>query len=83
MKLSLDRVLLPLSPPAGMDLAMIGAHQATARKTREPCTPSIKVSREGDYWRVCDGRHRFLGWHAGGRTEIEAEICQEPAHEHN
>ena len=76
MLLPLSLILLPESPPAGMDLGTIAVHQASARKTREPVDFPIRVHAEGSYWRVCDGRHRVVGWHAGGRTHIDAYVCQ-------
>jgi hypothetical protein len=63
-----------------MDLGQIAIHQARARKTTEPVDFPVKVTVEGSYWRVCDGRHRVLGFHAGGRSHIDAEICRD--HEH-
>ena len=72
----MSQLLLPPSPPAGMDIGLIAIHQAMARKTREAVDYPISVHPEGEYWRVCDGRHRVIGWHAGGRTEIEAELCE-------
>ncbi len=70
----LNMVLFGVSPPAGMDLAVIGHYQMIARKTASPCEPPIQVTSEGDYWRVHDGRHRTIGWIAGGRSLIEAEL---------
>lgn len=62
------------NPPAGMDLAVIGHWAMIARKTAEPCDPPIVVGEACPtcgVQRVTDGRHRVVGWLAGGRTHIE------------
>lgn len=78
MNISLDTILLPPNMPAGMDWAVIGLWVVKFRKTPQPCDPPIKVVKEGDYWRLRDGRHRFIASLVAGRTHIEAEIDNSP-----
>jgi hypothetical protein len=73
MLLPLDRLLFPQNMPAGLDWAILGLWCATFRKTPQPCDPPITVRREGDYWRITDGRHRAVSALISGRTHIEAQ----------
>ena len=77
MLVPLDRVLFGASPPAGMDLSVIGHWVMIFRKTAQPCDPPIQITVEGAYWRVHDGRHRVFGAIIAGRSNIEAQLLQE------
>ena len=77
MLIALRDLVFGDSPPAGMDLGMIGTHQVVARKTAEPVDHPILVGppcHACGVRRVTDGRHRVFGWIAGGRTHIDATI---------
>ena len=61
-------------PPAGMDVLTLMSLAAYFRKTGGPCEPPIEVTVEGDYFRIDDGRHRYIGALIAGRQDIEAEV---------
>ena len=58
-----------------MDLAVIGGKAAKFRKTTKRGKP-IKVTVEGRYFRIHDGRHRFFAAVIAGRTHIEARVVK-------
>jgi hypothetical protein len=74
VEIRLDRILLPRCVPAGLDLAVLGLWVCRQRKTADPVDPPILVRREGDYFRITDGRHRFTAAVASGRDAIAAVI---------
>lgn len=84
MLIPLDRLLFPPNPPAGMDWAVVGSLVTELRKTPRPCDPPILVRPErcactpadcpAHFWRITDGRHRFVAALFAGRTHIEAEL---------
>jgi hypothetical protein len=55
-----------------MDWSVIGHFAMMMRKTTED-PPPIVVAQEGDYWRICDGRHRFVAAMVAGRPDVLAE----------
>jgi len=69
----LHRILMPPNMPAGMDWSVIGHFVMLLRKLPQPVDPPIEVEAEGDYWRIKDGRHRFVAANIAGRTVIDAE----------
>lgn len=72
MLIPLDQVLFGTNPPAGLDWSVVGHWAMVFRKSAEPCDPPIQVTREGNYWRVTDGRHRVVGALFAGRSHIDA-----------
>jgi hypothetical protein len=78
VKIPLNRIMVgeygQANPPAGMDVLTLMSLVAYFRKTGGPCDPPIKVTIEGDYWRVDDGRHRYFAAVIAGRQDIEAEV---------
>lgn len=61
---------------AGLDWAVIGANVARLRKTNLPVDPPIAVYAEGDsgFYRIADGRHRFVASLIAGRDAVLAII---------
>jgi hypothetical protein len=87
MLIPLNRLLVgdgdpkTISPPAGMNLDTIIHWRDCLRNGGDPVDPPIWVTREGDYWRIYEGRHRAFGAWAAGRSYIEAvEVDKEGRH---
>jgi len=57
--------------PCGMDFGVIGGLLKMLRTTCED-PPPILVERDGDGWRVLDGRHRYFGAVIAGRPDVLA-----------
>lgn len=74
IRIPLNRIMVGGFPPSGMKMEVVGLWLCKFRWTMEPCDPPIQVTVEGDYFRVSDGRHRFVAALMSGRTEIDAEI---------
>lgn len=76
VELRLDTLLVLRNVPAGLDWAVIGLHVARLRKTNLPVDPPIRVYEEDDtpFYRISDGRHRFLASLVSGRDTILAVI---------
>jgi len=64
------RVLKPV--PCGMDPYTLMSLVPLMRTTTED-HPPVLVRRDGDGWRLLDGRHRFVAALMGGRQDILAE----------
>jgi hypothetical protein len=78
VEIRLDRILLPRAVPAGLDWAVVGLWTAYQRKRSDPVEPPIVVRAEGAYYRISDGRHRFVAAVTAGRDAIAA-IVEDPA----
>jgi hypothetical protein len=74
VEIRLDRLLVLRNVTAGLDWAVIGANVARLRKTNLPVDPPISVYVEGDYYRIADGRHRFVASLISGRDTILAIV---------
>ena len=75
MKMSLSKILLPPNTPSGMKLEVIALWVCHFKWTPQPCDPPIELSRieDSDFWKLEDGRHRFMAAYIAGRTEIDYE----------
>lgn len=73
-----DLRLLP-NIPAGMDFGVVGGMLNLLRTTCEDHVP-ILVRRDGDGWRILDGRYRFMAAVVAGRPDVLAveEIAEHP-----
>lgn len=76
VELRLDTLLVLRNVTAGLDWAVIGLHVAGLRKTNLPVDPPIRVyPEEGTpFYRIADGRHRFVASLIAGRDAIAAVI---------
>lgn len=76
VELRLDSLLVLRNVTAGLDWAVIGLHVARLRKTNLPVDPPIRVFAEGDsgFYRIADGRHRFVASLIAGRDAVLAVI---------
>jgi hypothetical protein len=70
-RVRIEECLLKPNIPAGMDIAIVAVLAARLRKTAKDWEP-IYVRREGAYWRVMDGRHRFFASVIAGRPDVLA-----------
>jgi hypothetical protein len=76
VELRLDSLLVLRNVTAGMDWAVIGLHVARLRKTNLPVDPPIRVYPEAatGFYRIADGRHRFVASLIAGRDTVYAVI---------
>lgn len=76
VELRLDQLLVLRNVTAGLDWAVIGLHVARLRKTNLPVDPPIRVYPESDsgFYRIADGRHRFVASLISGRDTVLALI---------
>lgn len=70
--LPLHRIIPPPNIPAGMNPLVVMSIAYAARTSHHPIEPPILVCREGGYWRLVDGKHRWMGHYIAGRTHINA-----------
>lgn len=71
MRIRIERLLFPPNVPAGMNPYVLMSLAYQFRATNEDFEP-ILVTREGDYWRIRDGRHRVTASILAGRSDILA-----------
>lgn len=69
MHIRLEQILLPPNVPAGINLLLL-AHLAYTLRSTNTNTPPITIQAEGNYWRIVDGRHRYLAHIIAGRQHI-------------
>jgi len=69
------RVLKPV--PCGMDPYVLMGLVPLMRTTTEDHDP-VQVRRDGEGWRLVDGRHRFVAALIAGRQDILAEQDDDP-----
>ena len=60
------------NPPAGMNPLVLMAMTYRMRSTTEDLEP-IVVTRDGDGWRIHDGRHRAVSALIAGRPDVLAQ----------
>lgn len=73
MRIPLDRLLLKPNIPAGMNILVVCSLALMYRSSSDDAPP-VEIRDLGDgYWRVLDGRHRFLASVIAGRPDILAE----------
>lgn len=70
-RLPVNVLLLKPNIPAGCNFARVGTFVDMMRTTDQDPAP-IVVRQEGLYWRVQDGRHRYLGAVIAGRRDVLA-----------
>jgi hypothetical protein len=68
-----ERLLFPPNVPAGLDALTLLSLAALLRKTNEDPDP-VLVRREGELFRITDGRHRALAAMIAGRGDV---LCVE------
>jgi hypothetical protein len=73
MRVRVEQVLLPPAVSAGMNPYVLMSLAYLLRSTTED-PPPIHVTREGDYYRIHDGRHRFVAAVLAGRPDVLAEL---------
>lgn len=66
-----EQIRLPLNVPAGCNDSLIVHLSYMLRSTNED-PPPIVLDRDGDGWRVRDGRHRFIAAVMAGRRDVLA-----------
>jgi uncharacterized ParB-like nuclease family protein len=71
-RIKLDRIIMPKPVAAGMNPLVVMSLAYMMRSTHDD-PPPITVRREGDYWRIVDGRHRYVAANIAGRHSIKAE----------
>ena len=74
VELRLDSLLVLRNVTAGLDWAVIGANVARLRKTNLPVDPPIRVYEDSGFYRIADGRHRFVASLIAGRDAILAIV---------
>jgi hypothetical protein len=76
VEVRLDRLLFPRPVPAGMDWSVVGLHACQQRKTADPVNPRVEVRPiDGTpFYRLEDGRHRFVAALMSGRQVILADV---------
>lgn len=72
----LDRLLFPEPVSAGMNVLVVASFTLRYRGTNEHLDP-IRLDREGDNFRIADGRHRVVASIMAGRKEILADTGED------
>lgn len=72
----LSKCMVKEPVPAGMNPFVLMSVAYFYRTSTEHTAP-IVVKREGKYYRIMDGRHRYMGSIIAGRTHILAIIEEE------
>lgn len=72
----IDRLLWPEPVVAGCNYLVIASLTYFYRGSNEDAQP-IEVTKEGDYWRIKDGRHRAIGSMVAGRKTVLAILKKE------
>lgn len=70
-RVPVEEILLRPNIPAGMDPATVLAMIKRLRTTTQDWEP-VLVRREGEHWRLMDGRHRFFAAVMAGRPDVLA-----------
>lgn len=70
-RVRVEDVLMPPAVAAGMNPYVLMGLVPRLLQTTEDHTP-IVVRREGDWWRIVDGRHRFVASILAGRPDVLA-----------
>ena len=70
-RIRVDHCLIVPNVSAGMNPLVIMSLAYLYRSTTEDAEP-ITVRREGDYWRIVDGRHRWMASVIAGRRRVLA-----------
>jgi hypothetical protein len=73
MRVQLDTVVFQPNLSAGLDPFLLMSMAHWLRNTTKDSDP-IKVRREGDLYRVLDGRYRVVGAIIAGRHDVLAEL---------
>jgi len=69
-RIPLDRIRLPRSIPAGMNLLRIAAIADTLRTGGEIWDPAL-VRCDGDgWWSIVEGRHRYVASYVAGVPDL-------------
>lgn len=68
-----DKILVKPNIPAGMNPLVVMSLVLMYRSSAEHTEP-IVVRKEGKFYRVLDGRHRFLASIIAGRRRIKAVV---------
>jgi hypothetical protein len=71
-RIPLEDIRVRKPVPCGMDPYTLMSLVPLMRTTTEDHEP-VLVRRDGDGWRLMDGRHRFVAALIGGRQDILAE----------
>jgi hypothetical protein len=75
IELRMEQIALPPNVPAGMNFLKLGHMTYVMRATTEHFDP-IEVSEIGDgFYRITDGRHRFISALIAGRPSIQAIVA--------
>ena len=74
-RIRVDRCLVVPNIPAGMNPLVVMSLVYMYRSTTEDAPP-ITVRREGEHWRIIDGRHRFIASVIAGRRRVLARVEQ-------
>lgn len=70
MRIPLDRLLLKPNIPAGASIYVLGGLVLLYRNTTDDAPPAEVRDLGNGYWRVLDGRHRFLASVIAGRGDL-------------
>lgn len=76
-RIKLDRILMPRPVAAGMNYLVVASLSHMLRSSTADAPP-ITLRRTGRYYRIIDGRHRFVAAHIAGRQRILAHIEDTP-----
>ena len=76
-RVPLDEIRVRKPVPCGMDPYTLMSLVPLMRTTTEDHEP-VLVRRDGDGWRLMDGRHRFVAALIAGRQDILAEEDEDP-----
>lgn len=73
MRIPVNRLLFLPNIPAGMNPLVLMSLVYMLRSTAEDPAP-ILVRKDGENYRVLDGRHRAMGAIVAGRPDVLAEL---------
>jgi hypothetical protein len=68
-RVRVEQLRLGANPPAGMNVLVLMSLAYMLRSTAEDPEP-VQVTRDGDGWRVHDGRHRAVAALIAGRPDV-------------
>ena len=69
-----DRILVPPNLPAGMNPLVVMSLVLMYRSTTEHADEPILLKKEGKYYRITDGRHRYIASVIAGRRRVKARV---------
>ena len=72
-RIKLNKILVPTPVSAGMNPLVLMSLVYMYRSTTEDAEP-IVLRKEGRYYRITDGRHRFMASVIAGRRRILAKV---------